>query len=156
MPNQHVWIAGKGPSLLTFNWSQAGPSRLAINEAAYHVPELWAAIASDRIMLQHYERNIPAHVKVFCPRKMANQLNIVNIEPYTITRCPTVVRALVLMAHKGFTHFHMIGFDSRFGDDTYAGIKTLAKPAADYKRVNELADRTIEDLKLNVTWEKPA
>lgn len=147
-----AYLAGKGPSLLTYDWSQANFYRFGLNEAAYHVPECLAAIASDRLALDDYAKNLPEHITVYRPILTKGVYHFKKNRYYDIEKKPTAVRALIIFKQLGFTNVHMIGFDSRFGDHSYADIPTLLPPPKDYDKVNMLIDETASELKLEVTY----
>lgn len=47
--DQTAWLFGKGPSLSSFDFSTAGPLRVAINDVAGHVPNCVYAFANDGV-----------------------------------------------------------------------------------------------------------
>lgn len=122
--NDEIWIFGKGPSLDYFDFSKAGIFRIGINEAAFDIPNCWAALAVDKVVVEKYKLLLDPSILLFLPT-FYTVFNLSPLTPYYIPEeIPTITsgQAALFIAHKlGATHIHLIGFDSLFGNFKYAG-----------------------------------
>src|SRR5690606_727694 len=116
-----VWIAGKGPSLEYFDWSNAGKFRIGINEAVYVVPDCYVACATDQQIMEMYSNNLPESVEytllpTTCMYNFGKKIIRWDTEP-SYGSGPS---ALLTAIRKGSKVIHLVGFDSLKGDWRYA------------------------------------
>ena len=53
---EDVWLAGKGPSLDSYDWNKAGICRIGINETAFVIPKCFGAFGIDYNVLDKYKK----------------------------------------------------------------------------------------------------
>ena len=163
--SDEIWLAGKGPSLDSYNWSLANEYRIGINETAYVIPNCWGAIAIDYRVLDKYKgmnhKTLPANILVF--RKDCHIRYIFpNMYIWSKGRevqflYGTAAIAIQLFHYLGAKTIHLVGFDSFKGDSRYASSITAIKGEGlnrdKYKRVNEQLTKIIELRKVKVVLE---
>jgi len=117
MDMTEVWLAGKGPTLDSYNWDLAGPCRIGINQTAFIIPECWAGFAIDTRPLDQYLQ-LDAHV--FCQRGTKRKYK----DPIYYDPVPdmhsTAVIAVQVLARMGTVIIHFVGFDALSGECGYA------------------------------------
>lgn len=147
-----VWIAGKGRSLLRYNWKTAGPWRIGVNHSVNMVPNCHWACGIDKAPLLLFN----------------SLLHITDV--ITSTRCTFVFRsditvhgwskiyqssgpAAVDMAIKlGATKIHLVGFDSLKGDNvSYDGTKEYELAEHIVEHTVSMLDKLIHDNK-HLEW----
>lgn len=158
LDSTEVWIAGKGPSLDTYDWGGAGKYRVGINEAAFIVPNCWAAIAVDYPVLNKY-KNLSTSILIF--QKVTHrsysfpnpkylwQSGREVIEMQGGTSC----KALQICWYLGFRIFNMVGFDSLRNNGGYAQcIKAINGEGSNrdcFKTINRTLMRIVNSFIVN-------
>ena len=164
VPNE-VWLVGKGPSLDTYDWSKASWCRVAINEAAFIVPQCWGAFAvdtqvlnkfadSDIIIFKRYEQ------RKYVFKKMYNYVKRIEAQSYHAT-APIAVQVLHYL---GANIIHFVGFDSfdelhlkrkRIPDfaQLIEDISAKGTNKDNYKSINKSLKRLIQQLNITAIWE---
>ncbi len=168
---EDVWLVGKGLSLDTFDWSAAGPCRVAVNETAFVVPEVFAAAAWDIPVLDKYRnghdhhealpstvwviRFVSADRPVWFPRERQFPC-LFALKPDGQRVYGTGTQTLVALAGCGARHFHMVGFDSVDGNvetaDSVTKIGGKGHNYDKYKRINHSLREWIKKLGLTIEW----
>jgi hypothetical protein len=159
--DEEVWLAGKGPSLDTFDWSQAGRHRIAINEAAFVVPECFAAIGCDYPVLDRYLEELDPSIIVLRKkthvRYKFQKMFLWNYEQHAQIRVNTAPSAISVIYHLGARTIHFVGFDSFSGVGTYANrikeIKAEGKNKDCFRNINQAIRKVIEQYKIKAIWE---
>ena len=159
---KEIWLAGKGPSLDTFDWSKAGPMRIGINEVAFLIPKCWGAIAYDQHIHTKYILDLDPNVVVF--RRMRDiqytfpKMYLWNKEVRARYNLTTLNVALELFYFLGCRLLHLVGCDSWTGDASYAesikNIQAEGDNPVQYKDVNDRLRAQIQDFDdLTIIWE---
>lgn len=110
-----VWIGGKGPSLLTYDWSEAGEWRVGINEAVQHIPGCKWGCAVDRQPLELYNTLALTHV-ITSERKrfpFRSDLTVIGWDKAYQSSGPAAIETCLRLGAKEVT---LVGFDSLFGN----------------------------------------
>lgn len=164
MSDTEIWLAGKGPSLDTFDWSKAGKYRVGINEAAFVIPDCYGAIAIDYYVLDKYltfDKIKDGSIKVF--RKQAHvSYDFPNQHLWTCTAFKgysTASVALDVFSSLGFNIFHLVGFDSISNPSSYQyadNVKVFGEDKdrpKNYDRINAKILEVITEKGIEVIWE---
>ena len=119
-----VWLAGKGPSLDDYDWSQANQYRFAINEAHELVPDCIGVFACDHPILNKL-LNLPICVFV----------NKIHVPPFHFPIMfewehnvhakdihATLLVAVQVLHWMGIRRIHLIGCDSLTGEYKYSPL----------------------------------
>ena len=144
MDTKEVWLAGKGPSLDTYNWNKAGSFRVGINEAAFIIPSCWGAIAIDYCVLDKY-RDRPIDPSITVYRKTTHKHSNYDFSKMILWDAvenmhSTAVIAIQLLYQLNDTRiFHMVGFDSI---DDSGSVYALSIEKNNDKGIN--SDRFVE------------
>lgn len=157
---ENIWIAGKGPSLDTYNWSRANKYRFCINETIYIVPEPWAVFAIDYCVLDKFlEKPFPKEILVF---RKHSHTKYVFPKMYLWTQeevkiyFATVICAVQVLKGLGAKRIHFVGFDSIDNNLDFAksvdNINAKGR-SENYHKINELLLKVIKDLNLEAIWE---
>jgi len=162
---KEVWLAGKGPSLDTFDWSKAGPSRIAINETVFIVPKVRAVFyidynVADKLRNQETgELFIDPSIIIFKKKthyayKFENEyLYYDEVKDWQ----GTATIAVQVLYSLGMRKLHLIGFDSLAGNASYAnsikGIQSEGNTSDNYRRLNKSLLHVIKDLKIEAILE---
>jgi hypothetical protein len=168
-----IWLAGKGPSLDTFDWSKAGKYRVGINEAAYFVPDCWGAIALDERVLDKYmgkcvpsrhltydHEPLPPHIIVF-KKPSAARYNFPN--DYTwqkhvqVQTCYSTATVAIELFHSfGVKKINFIGFDSWDGVGNYSDkiieFKGRGSNSDCFKGINQQIAKVLKETGVEATW----
>lgn len=164
-PLKEIWLAGKGPSLDSYDWSQANQYRIGINETAFIVPNCWGAIAIDYRVLDKYKgvtyKALPKELLVFrkdChTRYVFPNMYVWSKGKEVKFLYGTAAIAIQLFHYLGAEIIHLVGFDSFKGDARYAHSIQLIKGEGlnrdRYKRVNEQLTKIIDLTKVKVIVE---
>jgi hypothetical protein len=159
--DKEIWLAGKGPSLETFDWSKAGKYRVGINEVAYLIPDCWGAICVDGRIYRRYQYDpLPEGVIVF--RRNDRKINYPKMYIWklgTEVRHPgaTAMTAIQLFHYLGARIFHFVGFDSMSNIPGYANsilnIKGKGTSQDNYAGINKRIRQIIAEFKIECIWE---
>lgn len=151
-PNE-IWVAGKGPSLDTFNWSKAGIYRVGINETAFLIPRCTVALALDTLVLHKYKDDLDENITV-CVRDR-KKFRFKNQHSWTRNEVKhhfgSLNVALQLFYNHGVRIFHLVGCDSVDGISGYAKmiqeINAEGRNKDGYRRINRKLKQVMEGLK---------
>ena len=159
-PLNEVWIAGKGPSLDTFDWSKAGVYRFGINETAFIIPFCFGTFAIDYHILNKYKKSLNSNIIVFrkfthidyeFPRMFLWDRNMMK------DAHATLCIAIQVLHHLGARKFHFIGCDSMNQISGYAksiiNINGQGDNKDSYRTINQHIQDTLIRLKVEVIWE---
>lgn len=157
---QEIWLAGKGVSLFTYDWSKAGQYRIGINHAACYVPKCYGAFALDYEALDYYKKYLDPTVVVYRKRSHIDY-TFKNMVLWDKTIAPnifaTAVAAVQVFYSYGCRIMHMVGFDSIDGD--ISRPKEFVKICGDgkvqhYHNINRVLLEVINNLPdLKIIWE---
>lgn len=161
---QDCWLAGKGPSLDSYDWSKANKYRYCINETVFVVPEPFAAIALDYSVLDKYRdaklqtlvlrKNIHYMYTFTCMRIWSKGIEATNL--YS-----TAVLAVQLLKHYGHKRIHFVGFDSVTLNEKPPNLESagsIQKIGAigivgKYPAINVELHKIIEETGIEPVWE---
>lgn len=162
---EEIWVAGKGPSLDWYDWSQAGPVRVCINESVYLVPGASHCIAVDYDVLKKYKAQLPEGVQVL--RKASHKdyyfdnMWCWEYEKHAPVHKIGTATILLQVAYRlGARRMHLVGFDSV--DSTapstsyaqcIAGINAVGDNKDNFRRINQSLFAVIEMHNLDIVWE---
>ena len=134
-----VWLAGKGPSIDDYDWSQANWYRFGINEATFLVPDCIGAFACDYTMLNKF---IPL-------RGICVFINTIHMPPYDFliyfrwelgvhiedhhATLPVAIQVLYWM---GARTIHLVGCDSLTGIYEYSPNVTKGTNSDCFNSIN--------------------
>lgn len=159
---EEIWIAGKGPSLDSYDWSKAGWCRIGINEAALVVPECYGAIALDYAVQRRYLKELDSRILVFRKSTHTNY-NYPNMYIWKLGRevghvFATAPTATQIFAYLGAKVIHYVGFDSittRRNDcsNKVDSIKGRGENSDGYVAINKELKRIIRDYGITAIWE---
>lgn len=163
---QIAWLFGKGPSLSTFNFSDAGKLRFAINDVIAHVPDCHYGFANDgvarwkdvykhgqtlfqpiRAMGEFDSRNgaIAANVVTYDDihdDEILLKSRAIMAQKLSIRR-GTLGSALQIMHVMGIKAVHLVGFDG--GNSHAPGFEWKTRLRAEhYKDYNAIRDAAID------------
>jgi hypothetical protein len=157
---EEIWLAGKGPSLDTYDWTKANDYRVGINEAALIIPKCWGAVSLDPRVLRRLEKELDSNVIVFV-HDGTGPYNFKNIFYWnwspTIVHCAgTLPLAIQIFAEQNVRVVHCVGCDSLNGDTKYAEsitkINAEGHPSG-YKKINEQMKDLLNSLNIEIVWE---
>jgi hypothetical protein len=157
-----VWLAGKGPSLDTFDWTGAGWCRVGINQAALVVPGCYAAIARDQSVMRIFQECLPRHIWLIRRRGhvalfpgFARTVEIDKHPDYNYQG--TATHALRFLHMQGAKLIHMVGFDAitngqthwakSMNDQDWQGVTRDG-----FSRITHDTLRIIKDLGVECIW----
>jgi len=153
---EEVWLFGKGPSYDAVDFWSLGSFRVAINDMAFHVPAINMIFANDTNMQDRL-------LKEFQP------LKYITVNPIIVTRNNrlrfpfhlqheanghgTAGYAVNVLSDLGARKFHMIGFDSYYGDHSYSKIfKGKPQEGRIYDGIIKYLKRIAEEKKLDLIF----
>ena len=148
---EELWLTGKGPSLLTYNW-QGDETTVCINESVFHVPNPFAAIAIDYEVLDKY-----AGLDCIVMRKSRhtqyrfNNMWTCYMSDANLSSHATAVIATQLLYKWGARTIHYVGFDAIDGDIRYAD--GLSGKEGNLVTTCEDLLKVINLLQVNAIWE---
>lgn len=152
-----VWIAGKGPSVDRYDWSQAGHCRIAINEAVFVIPEPWAVFAIDYNVLEKLNGiKIPVIMK-----EKQSSYRFPKEWLWTYDQAEGHVASIdtlvMLLGPMGVKRIHFVGCDSFDGEAGYAPsiikIGGEGSNTDQYKAINKSLQNTLLKYKIAPVWE---
>ena len=156
---EEVWIAGKGPSIDTYDWSKAGEI-YCVNDAALSVTSCIGTFIIDAAAVKRLCVVLPPHLKIFIINKAFEYAHpgvhvITGI--HRSSRYATVLFATWALYEAGARTIHYIGFDARNGNNAYAdSMKKLigVRPnPSGYKRIVPRLEKIITELDgLEAIW----
>ena len=157
---EEIWLAGKGPSLDTYDWSKANEYRIGINETVYVIPECWGAIALDNRVFIKYKQNLNKNITVFVKDTKAYKFkkSIIWKRNKIIKNIfSTAVAAVQIFYYYGARKIHFVGFDSLSDMGGYAkcikNIKGEGTNKDNYKTINRRLLQRIKELDIDAVWE---
>lgn len=137
---REIWIFGKGPSFDGFDFSTAGQFRIGINDAVYHIPDVFVACGTDQHILQMYSNGLPNSVRyTMLPNTCGMYFNRPVIRWDSDAGLNTGPAAIQTAIRRGTRILNLVGFDSLFGDWRYAKSITTSHNAGLSKSVYELS-----------------
>lgn len=140
-----IWIAGKGASFDSYDWSVANQYRIGINETAFLIPDCWGAIALDFRVLQKYMNELDKNILVFLKHTQF-KASFPKQFVWSPVDCKAIVfgtanAALCLFYWLGARKIHLVGFDSISGDAGYArriiDINAKGTNRDKYRKINK-------------------
>ena len=149
-----ITLAGKGPSLDCVDWSRLPEFRVAVNEAAYVVPDCTVATAIDSVVLAKYAAVLPK-VKYYLLPKGSKAFKFFNTLYYDEKNMGTAASALSVLAELGARNISLVGFDGvKTFNWTYAPSLELSNPPVySYAKHRQDLLNVVEEFNLNVKWE---
>lgn len=155
---KEVWLIGKGPSLDTIDWSTVGKYRIAINEAAFHIPDLWAAAAWDLAILNIYvERKLPPDTLIIQAEHTNGPVfknRIVMNRTDRVVAMSTAAMVVQLLEYCHVERLHLLAFDSLRGDCGYAGsLKIPSRAVGYFNDLNANLEQRLIDSKIQYTFD---
>lgn len=144
-----VWVAGKGPSLDSFDWSKAGKFRVGINEAAFVVPNCTVALALDTEIIHKYKDKLDENITVY----LRDRKNFKFKNQYRWSRRDvkhhfgSLNVAIQLLYKQGARIFHLVGCDSVDNISGYAKSVAKGRNRDNYKRINKKLFIVMEECK---------
>ncbi len=163
---EEVWLVGKGPSLDNFKWTGSGP-RIAINEAAYCVPDCTAAIAVDYHVLDKFEgrdgaEQLPNRVAIMLKKTHLNKYSFCNPlwiwdSQHVADMHSTAPIVIQLLATIGVKIIHFVGFDAIDSIAGYAkkieNIEGQGTNMDDYRIISTHVLNAINAMNITPVWE---
>lgn len=168
---EEIWLIGKGRSLDTYDWSKAGPTRIAINEAVFVVPNVTGVFyidydVADKIRNQETGELFISPDVIIYKKRTHYAYNFDNEATYydeVEDWNGTAVIALQVLHAWGMRKVHLVGFDALVdiyveGDGVaYANaIKAIGgegHPADGYAGINKSLLKVISDLEIEAVLE---
>lgn len=128
-----VYIAGKGPSFSSFDWSNVDGIRVGVNQAAFKIPDCDYATGADRSMMVTF-RTLPTNITII--RRVGNKMwrpVHKSVEgPLSDTSGGMAVKYFAKLGH---TEFHLIGFDAmRGGSHQHDAMFEKLNPDHDFSK----------------------
>lgn len=160
---KEIWMAGKGQSLLTYDWSKAGKTRICINHTISLVPNPTGVIGLDYEFLDYLKTIDDGSFTVF--RKNHHYMYdfksmiIWSKEGIVTDLRFTCLAAVDLFYYYGVRTIHMVGFDSIDGDTSRPDkvLELLGNDKGNEQNYIRIADGLIECIKrhhdLKIIWE---
>jgi len=155
---EEVWLAGKGPSLKTYNWNLVGSYCFACNEAAIEIsPNCFGVFVIDLPVIDNLRRWLDHRTIVFTKEKL-DFPNLAIWERNDIAEITsTSVTAVQILAIMGVRKIHFVGFDSMDGDANYTPFLRdlgLRRGNTDgYKFINERLKMHLLQEQIEAVWE---
>lgn len=159
---EEIWLAGKGPSLDTYDWTQANKWRFAINETAFVVPECMGAYAIDTPVLKKF-LELDDDIIIFRKR---TQLHFEYARMFLwmyeqcsvkirIASAPTFIQILYFL---GARKIHFVGFDSMTtgtGEQAQCikDINGQGKCSDGYQMINTHIKKILDIKNIEAVWE---
>ena len=160
---EEVWVAGKGPSLDTYNWGNSNGCNFGLNEAAFLVPHCVGAFAVDTKILEKFTRQLALPTIVFIEHRKR-----FTYEKYFKFNRPkhfafsggVILVATQVLSYFGVKVIHFVGCDSitqRQEDRGYAkGIRKIKGQGTNndfFKVINTRLVENLDKMGLEVVWE---
>lgn len=119
---EEVWLFAKGPSFDAVKWHEIGAFRVSINDVAFHVGSVRMMFANDTAMQDKILKTFAG--SRFCPMMVTrnNRLRFPFHLQHDATGHGTAGCAVNVLSDLGARKFHMIGFDSYYGDYSYSKL----------------------------------
>ena len=155
---EEVWLVGKGPSLDSYDWSQATGPKICINETVFLVPDPYAVIAIDYDVLDKLlgtdcivmRKN--RHTKYQFKNQWIWYMADVGLSTHA-----TAPIAIQLLYKWGVRKIHFVGFDAVDQVTGYADlVLAIAAEGANmdgYKKISSEVLKVIEHLNITPVWE---
>lgn len=159
---REVWLAGKGPGIDTYDWSQAGECRVCVNESVYLVPSPTHAIALDYGVQEKYMQSLPSGLIVFRKQdhrayRFSRMLLYKRDRNIRLVKCTAAI-AIQLIAYYGGKIIHFVGFDSLVGKTSNYADSICAMRAEGinndcFKQINAYILAAINTTGVTPMWE---
>lgn len=116
-----VWLAGKGPSLTTYNWNKAGEYRFGINHSFKLIPDCLGTFTADPPAIKEMERIGHDDKIIFLSRRFKKDYDFKYVYGYSKGRevfriGATASMAIQILKYLGAEKIHFVGFDSFKGN----------------------------------------
>ena len=157
------WVAGKGPSVMEYDWSKAGEV-YGINHAGLVIPrckevfalDSWCIpLLADQGLIVYTVEETIYNSDMGVPHGFSHP-NVIVLDVPPEFKAGASVLALGLLYSWGMRRYHMIGFDSRNGDHSFPreilDTGTVPGPSG-YSGINFNLDKLIETFEdTHITW----
>ena len=153
-----VWLAGKGPSLDVFDWSNADWCRIGINEAALLIPDCYAAVAMDDPVLERFALDLDPEILVCVQHKTKIVFPNMYIIQRDVLANGTAPMMIAELGRLGVKIIHFIGFDSINNastkySDKIRQIKSICRNQDGFRSINRRIIHFLKKYKVKPIWE---
>ena len=154
-----IWLAGKGPSLDTYDWSQANSIKIGINEAILKIPNGWGVFAVDYMVWECLTKEMSKNILAFIKNKtyavqfpLEYRWKIEDSKP----GFGTAAHAIMILSTLGVEKIHFVGFDSFNGGSHKYAQSLQDRPFRNndkYAAMNRYIREALRLTKIEAVWE---